>query len=267
MQKTKIEWCDMTWNPVTGCLHGCAYCYARRIAERFSTANKCHTFIGGHPIGKVHELKEPAIVSDKARKAPFPFGFEPTLHQYRLEEPQRHKKPQTIFVCSMADLFGDWVPDEWIEAVFDVCEKAPQHTYLFLTKNPRRYTELASVGKLPAAKNFWYGVTATDHQMAEASFRYLPAAWRGYNFYLSAEPLRGPINMSALENWPKWIIIGGMTGPGSKNRQPRYEWVQDLVAWASARSILVFMKGNLASTWGDDLIQEHPVGLLWPEEG
>ena len=95
MQKTKIEWCDMTWNPVTGCKLGCPYCYAAKLARRF---------------GK---------------------SFEPEFHSERLAQPAQIKKPQNIFVCSMADLFGEWVPDEWIKAVFDACAAAPQHRYLF----------------------------------------------------------------------------------------------------------------------------------------
>lgn len=228
--------------------------------------------VGGD--GSIHDLTEPMIrhTTGKNRDvgvhsdiAPFPYFFEPTFHRSRLSQPQKVKKRKRIFVCSMADLFGEWVPDEWIEAVFAACRKAPQHDYLFLTKNPARYGKLAGEGKLPDAKNFWYGTTATNHQMAESASRYLPATWR-YNLYLSMEPLQGAVNLSAMEQYPKWLIIGGMTGPGSKHKQPRYEWVADIVAWASARNIPVFMKGNLGPTWGGDLIKEHPAGMLWPEE-
>ncbi len=123
MNKTKIEWCDSTWNPVTGCLHGCEYCYARRIAERFGTLFKGDimpedeglTFLPDEP-NRFYELDEPAR-NDNGKLEPFPVNFYPTFHRYRLDEPQHMKKPQTIFVCSMADLFGDWVPYSWIEEV------------------------------------------------------------------------------------------------------------------------------------------------------
>ena len=127
MNKTKIEWCDSTWNPVTGCLHGCEYCYARRIAERFGGCD--------NPIDS-RELLQPMTITrrnGKAVDAPFPFGFEPTLLRYRLEEPQHIKEPQTIFVGSMADLFGRWVPTRWIVEVLDACAAAPQHRYMFLS--------------------------------------------------------------------------------------------------------------------------------------
>ena len=112
MNKTKIEWCDSTWNPVTGCKHDCPYCYARRISARYggwtTGGKKITANFGKAPA----ELKDPLLLehSDgKVTVAPYPFGFEPTFHRYRLDEPARKTKGQTIFVCSMADLFGKWV--------------------------------------------------------------------------------------------------------------------------------------------------------------
>ena len=115
--KTKIDWCDTTWNPVTGCLHGCEYCYARRIVERFG---------GLAPDNECHELEE-RNRDTRGKADPYPFGFAPTLHRYRLNQPKEWTEPRTIFVCSMADLFGDWVPLDWIQQVFAACREAPQH--------------------------------------------------------------------------------------------------------------------------------------------
>ncbi len=162
MNNTKIEWCDSTWNPVTGCLHGCEYCYARNQAKRFEGYGGADGKIITYNPLKISELYIPLTITRKNGKtvtAPYPFGFEPTFHRYLLDIPQHWKKPRTIFVCSMADLFGDWVPDEWIEEVFKACEKATQHRYLFLTKNPKRYGDLAKAGKLPQRENMWYGST------------------------------------------------------------------------------------------------------------
>lgn len=91
MNKTKIEWCDSTWNPVTGCKHGCDYCYARRIAGRFGTQLPDHS---GYPEahGGVHCLE------NKIKENPYPYLFEPTFLPFRLKEPERKTKPQTIFV-------------------------------------------------------------------------------------------------------------------------------------------------------------------------
>lgn len=254
MNKTKIEWADATWNPVTGCLHGCEYCYARRIAERFSTADKCNSFIGGHPIGKIHELEEPAIISESGRKSPYPFGFEPTFHRYRLCELQHKKKPQNIFVGSMADLFGDWVPDEWIKAVFYACKKASQHTYMFLTKNPMRYIKLMKKGLLLQTDNFWYGTTVTD---TKAEWFYSSV----HNTFLSLEPLLKPIRGAGYfgETPPKWMIIGAMTGPGSKQHQPKQEWVDEIVEAARDWKIPVFMKDSLIQIVGEEnMIRDFP---------
>lgn len=174
MNKTKIEWCDSTWNPVTGCLHGCEYCYARKIANRFGTIDKIIESAAeeGIDLGSAYfsnpdyfsELNEP-VRDENGKIKPYPYNFYPTLHRYRLNEPQKWTKSRTIFVCSMADLFGEWVPDEWIEAVFKACEKAPQHRYLFLTKNPARYLNLVKQGKLSllnANSNMWFGTSLTQ---------------------------------------------------------------------------------------------------------
>lgn len=259
MNKSKIEWCDMTWNPVTGCRHGCPYCYARRIAERFGGHDSAEgkTAVEITPYGLqnetgLHETVFSMPLTDKdgiTRAAPFPFRFEPHLRRERFDEPQHVKKPQTVFVCSMADLFGDWVPDEWIRAVFDACKAAPQHRYLFLTKNPWRYARLET--PLPEGKNFWFGASGVDHNSAEFAFRHLPPAWK-HNFFLSAEPLLGGINLGALRDWPRWIIIGAMTGPQSKRCQPRRDWITDMTKWADERGLPVFMKDSLIPIMGEE---------------
>ena len=155
--KTKIDWADATWNPVTGCLHGCEYCYARRIAERFGS-NLMPIFTN-YPV-----LDEPVRSGgfDCGKNQPYPFDFTPTFHRYRLDEPARWTRPRNIFVCSMADLFGEWVPDGWIQEVINACLAAPQHRFLFLTKNPGRYCHLERAGIMPKGDNFWFGATF-DH--------------------------------------------------------------------------------------------------------
>lgn len=102
MNRTKIEWCSHTWNVVTGCLHGCLYCYAARIYNRFGRS------------------------------------FEPQRHPERLRTPMKVKKPSRVFVSSTGDLFGKWVPEKWIREVIDISTLAHWHTFIFLTKNPER---------------------------------------------------------------------------------------------------------------------------------
>ena len=266
MNGTKIDWATKTWNPVTGCLHGCPYCYAANQAARF----------GGWTIGSLEgvkttdspcdlpELDYPKYVRRKNGKevvAPFPFGFKPTLHRYRLGDPAQMKKPQRIFVGSMTDLFGAWVPDLWIKAVFDACKAAPWHTYLFLTKNPQRYATLASLGELPALGNFWYGSTVTKEGAP-----FFGGNGVSYHAFLSVEPLLEPLN-AGLGSFgaAEWIIVGAMTGKGKKEHRPQREWVENIVEAAAITHAAVFMKDNLADVWGPDLIRDHPAGMLWPE--
>lgn len=258
MNKTKIEWADMTWNPVTGCLHKCEFCYARRIAERFGTLYKGPlpedeglSFLPDEPE-RFMELDEPAR-DEAGRVEPYPANFYPTLHRYKLDEPQRQKKPQTIFVCSMADLFGDWVPDEWIKAVFNACKQAPQHTYMFLTKDPKRYIKLARYLQLPANQNFWYGSTITNNKMPIFTSE-------KHNCFISVEPLLEELEYNRIGDLMRvdWIIIGAMTGPGSKYHQPECKWIKGIVKEARKVDIPIFMKDSLAPIWGSDLIREYP---------
>ena len=238
MNKTKIEWCDMTWNPVTGCLHGCEYCYARKMVKRF---------------GK--DIKHQCVYTlEEKTKSSYPFGFNPTFDRYRLDKPQKHKKPQNVFVCSMADLFGDWVPDEWIQEVFKACEAAPQHRYLFLTKNPRRYIVLFIKNILPVAKNMWFGTTTeTDEIPSFYSVK--------HNTFVSIEPIMAEFDCKGMawsNNNIDWAIIGAETGNRKGKVIPKREWIENIVENCRSAGVPVFLKDNLASVWGEPLIQEYP---------
>lgn len=253
MNKTKIDWCDSTWNPVTGCNHGCKYCYARGIAERFAPFDFPHLTEDG-VFKHLNDLKDPIITvckDEKERICAYPYGFEPTFHRYRLND-YIGKQGRNIFVCSMADLFGDWVPDSWIEEVFAACEKAPQHNYLFLTKNPARYVELINNTKFfPKAKsNMWFGYSLTR---GENSKWWNP----DYNVFVSIEPILEPIDMPFC----KWLIIGAETGRRKDKVIPKREWIEHLVYYCGKWNIPLFMKSSLADIWGEPLIQEFPAEL------
>lgn len=266
MNKTKIDWCDSTWNPVTGCFHGCEYCYARGIATRF----------GGNALGIKHLLNEPIVRNGKIQ--PYPFGFVPTFHRYRLDE-YVSKKGRNIFVCSMADLFGDWVPDSWINEVFAACERAPQHNYLFLTKNPGRYCDLYRSGKLPDKNNMWFGATYDHSNWSNHRIKGRPATFSvkgkmvhdagDYYFpmhpekrrFVSMEPLLYDIGEKIGSIGADWVIIGAETGKRKDKVIPKKEWVEHIVTYCNDNDIPVFMKSSLAEIWGESLIQEFPEGL------
>lgn len=255
--KTKIDWADATWNPVTGCLHDCEYCYARRIAERFS-ANQMPIF-ADYPV--LHEpvrctdtyayMRDTGISTGKIQ--PYPFGFLPTFHRYKLDEPQHWKKPRTIFVCSMADLFGDWVPDEWIEQVFQACEAAPQHRYLFLTKNPKRYVDLYRRNILPIGKGYWYGTTVTT---PEQPFFYSHVPDDNPHTFVSIEPIMGSFGI--IKDRPEWVIIGAETGNRKGKVVPRKEWIAEIAEACKRYRTPIFMKESLRGLMEADFRQEFP---------
>lgn len=147
----------------------------------------------------------------------------------------------------MADLFGEWVPDEWIEEVFKACEQAPQHRYLFLTKNPQRYIDLAKTGKLPAKENMWYGSTITDG--------YKPMFYsKEHNCFVSIEPLLGNFEKGSRELLEdiRWVILGAMTGPGSKEQQLEGEWIENILEVADQAGVPVFMKNSFIPIVGEE---------------
>lgn len=286
MNKSKIDWCDSTWNPVTGCLHGCKYCYARGIANRFGLGfapklgdvgmeGACK-YDSPEGLDTMLELEKPYVKNGKSQ--PYPMAFYPTFHKYHLND-YIGKKGRNIFACSMADLFGEWVPDSWIEEVFKACEKAPQHNYLFLTKNPGRYCDLHRSGILPDRDNMWFGATY-DHSnwcgeridgrpstfeidgkmVHDAGDFYFPMYPEKRRF-VSLEPLLYDIGARIGSIGADWVIIGAETGNRKDKVIPKKEWVEHIVTYCANNNIPVFMKESLADIWGEPLIQEFPKGL------
>lgn len=222
MQNTKIEWTDKVWNVTTGCCHNCSYCYAKRLAETRLRGRF------GYP------KDEP---------------FRPIFHPVRLEEPKKVRKPTHIFVSSMSDLFGDFFPNYVIKSVFKICRECPQHTFIFLTKNPRRYFDFD--GLLPG--NSWFGTTV---DCAENTWRieYLKQLRDNVVKFISFEPLLTPVypNLQFID----WIIIGAQTGPGGF--KPPRTWIDDIKIEARNRGAKIFEKNNLYNDKSKKLVQEFP---------
>ncbi|MBW1992655.1 MAG: DUF5131 family protein [Deltaproteobacteria bacterium] len=206
-----IEWACWTWNPVTGCRHGCPYCYARDIAARF--------YGNG--------------------------GFEPKFHPDRLSAPANTPMPKpyapvgerNVFVCSMADLFGEWVPQEWIDAVLEAVRAAPQWNFLFLSKNPQRM-----VG-IDWPDNAWVGTTVDCQKRvapAESAFSRIKARVK----FLSCEPLLEKLTFKNLKVFD-WLIIGPKR-VGAGHEQPDWRWVELLLFQARAAKLKVYFKPHLA---------------------
>lgn len=263
--KTRIDWADATWNPVTGCLHGCPYCYAREMANRFKGVRDSET--PPDADGKPKVLYAPCWKRTKAGKradAPYPYGFDPTFHCYRLDIPVRWQRPRNIFVCSMADLFGAWVPDEWIEEVFNVCRKAPQHRYLFLTKAPERFKELVENGvKFP--DNCWLGTSVTRSKDAEGNggmLDKLTDTWNvpGVRWFASIEPMLEKLSFQAIENLAvlDWVIIGAETGIRKNKVIPEKSWIDRIARRLRYYHVPFFMKESVRDLMGADFRQEYP---------
>ena len=195
-QGSGIEWTEATWNPVTGCTKispGCTHCYAERMAERLQSMGQQN----------------------------YRNGFELTLQPHMLELPLHWRRPQTVFVNSMSDLFHKDVPVEYIRDVFDVMRRAHWHRFQVLTKRSDRLVELAAGINWP--ENVWMGVSV---ESAAYTWRIDDLrATRARIKFLSLEPLLGPLPHLDLREMG-WVIVGGESGPKARPMNP--DWVRDL---------------------------------------
>lgn len=253
VNRSGIEWCDHTWNPITGCRHGCDYCYARRMTARFAgdvrlnkMAKKDYSLVPAADGGEDLYVLDSPMMNETGKPLVYPFGFAPTLHKYRMNYPGKLKMGRNIFVGAMSDIFGKWVPDSWLDEIFEVCMNHPIHNYLFLTKNPERYLQY---GIPKGQSNFWYGTTVTRRSEMRR-IGHLPAQARTF---VSIEPLLEDVH--ADDCWAlqevDWIIIGAETGRNKQKVIPCLGWIGDIVSAADAADVPVFMKDSLVHIVGE----------------
>lgn len=211
LNRTGVEWAQWSWNPITGCLNGCDYCYAARMAKRLHGR-------AGYPDD------EP---------------FAPTLHSDRLQEPSRLRRPSVIFLESMGELWGYWVPKDWQDAILKVVRENPRHIFLNPTKNPGGL--FWHEGPLP--ENLWVGLSldTVDRVDDLETFGQVEHETK----FLSCEPLLEDVTTSP--RWSldgiRWLIVGAQTGPGA---QPIDRAVlAKLISQARSHDIPLFIKDNV----------------------
>ena len=212
MSKSKIEWTETTWNPVTGCTKvspGCKNCYAERMAKRLKAMGQKN----------------------------YTNNFELTCHPHMLQKPLEWKKGNMVCVNSMSDLFHKEVPDSFIQSAFKIMTEATQHKFQVLTKRSERLYELNGNGNLDWRKNIWMGVSVENSEYLYRidDLRKTDAAVK----FLSLEPLLGPLpamNLSGID----WVIVGGESGPGA--RPMREDWVEDIKNQCITAGIPFFFK-------------------------
>jgi len=222
--KSKIEWTDATWNPVTGCRQipgakgapsGCDRCYAKTLLDTRMRANPTSARYG--------------------------LPFETVLmHSERLDQPLRWKRPRRIFVNSLSDLFHEHVTDAFIAKVFATMAAAPQHSFQVLTKRPERMRNLLR-SKIRASDNVWLGtsVSTKADEWRIGSLVWVPAKVR----FLSVEPLLGPIELGPLamiRGGIQWVIVGGESGRGARPMHPA--WARSVRDQCAAAGVPFFFK-------------------------
>ena len=229
--KTKIEWTEYSWNPVTGCTKislGCQNCYAERMALR------------------LHAMGSPGYAK----------GFHLSLHPELVDQPLRWRLPRVVFVNSMSDLFHESVPIDFVKKIFHVMNRCPQHTFQILTKRSERLRKLSDA--LNWTHNIWMGVTVESNEYV---LRINDLARTGARVkFLSCEPLLGPIPNPDLTHID-WVIVGGESGPGA--RVMKQEWAIALLKLCQKNNVPYFFKqwGGLHKKKAGRILQ----GRTWDE--
>lgn len=218
---TGIEWTEATWNPVAGCTiasPGCSNCYAMRMAHRLAA------------IGQEKYQGLTRVTGGRAK-----WNGNIFLDHASLTLPLSWKKGRLIFVNSMSDLFHKDVPLDYIQKVFDVMRKSPQHTYQILTKQADRLLEVNS--ELVWPNNVWMGVSV---ELAAYSWRIEDLAKTSAKVkFLSLEPLLGPLDNLTLDSID-WVIVGGESGPGARPMKP--EWARSIKDQCLAANVAFHFK-------------------------
>lgn len=210
MAQSSIEWTGMTWNPTTGCSkisQGCKYCYAEVMTRRL----------------KAMGLEKYAN------------GFELALHSETLKIPYSWKKPQTVFVNSMSDLFHEKVPLSYIKKVFKVMNENSKHTFQVLTKRANLLFEFHE--ELNWTENIWMGVSVEDEKVL-SRVDFLRKTNAKIKF-LSCEPLLAPLpnlNLTGID----WVIVGGESG--RRPRPMKEEWVEEIRLKCEMKNVPFFFK-------------------------
>lgn len=234
MAQSSIEWTEMTWNPTTGCNKlsaGCKFCYAEVMSKRLQ-----------------------AMGIDKYKD-----GFKIRIHPESLNIPYTwSKKPKTVFVNSMSDLFHKDVPIEFIQRVFKVMNDNPMHTFQVLTKRPELVAQYDAAGLLNWTKNIWMGTSVENEKVIQRVdyLRYTKAHVK----FLSCEPLIGPLPSLDLTNI-NWVIVGGESGHGA--RPIKKEWVDEIRINCQKKKVPFFFKqwGKAAFNYDQDdptIDKAHP---------
>ena len=231
MAETQIEWTDATWNPVAGCnivSAGCTHCYAMEMARRLEAMGVAKY------AGLTRRSGKRSIWNGIVRE-----------DRSALDIPRRWRKPRTIFVNSMSDLFHEAVSDAFILDVWRVMRETPRHNYQILTKRPERMASIVSTLIKDVLPNVWLGTSIENADVVDRidHLRTVPAAIR----FLSFEPLIGPVGPVDLSDI-HWAIVGGESGRSA--RPIREEWIDEIYAQCLGYDTAFFFKQW--GTWGKD---------------
>ena len=258
---TKIEWVKnpdgsqgYTWNPITGCLNGCPYCYVRKLAN--GRLKKRYQVSDDYSL-------PPRTDRIKGYSDPFYPRFWP--EKFKDLVGIGDKAPRGIFVCNMSDLFGIGVPEKWTRHVLEAIGNQTRHRFYLLTKQPQNLAKFS-----PFPDNCWVGVSCTNQAQFTVACDYLSKIESTVKF-ISFEPLLGSMQTSDYI-WQElylggisWVICGAQTKP---DVMPEISWVREIVDAADKVGVKVFLKDNLGplleenrAEWAFDIMKDYSMYL------
>jgi len=255
MKRSRIEWCDHEWNPITGCLDECQRCAYDKILKTFGGVDYRFNLSRHEMYRQDGELRilDSEFISEVGHKCYYPFGILPTYHRYRLKRIDI-KTGKNILCGSIGEMFGHapWCYEE----IFNVCKSHAHNNYLFLSGTG--YRELWLKGILPMQNNLWYG--SVIYKKEDTVF-----CAGGYQHFLYINP-QEDLDMAKHRYNPKWIVIGTKGCMyGGKACLPQKSWVENIISYAAMKNIPVFMESTLEPLFPEGIRQDYPEQLMWSQ--
>jgi len=256
MNRTKLEWADHSWNPITGCGNQCDRCQYKSIINGLTCGDYRQNLSQTDLYREDGDLKilDDSFKSETGAESKYPFGYLPTYHRYRLDRLERLKTGKNIVCGTIGEMFGYYSTANCYEEIFDTCKDNQQHNYLFLSETG--YHDLW-IGDLPMQDNMWYG--SVVYGSGDLIF-----AAKGYHHFLYINPVEDLASLLLkLHVHAEWIVIGTGGCRYRKNTLPPKEWIDNILEFTDLLQIPVYMEKCFSEMYPDGLRKEYPPQLRW----
>jgi len=257
MNRSKIEWVDHEWNPITGCTENCKKCAYNRFILGFGGADYRFNLskVDMYQMGDDLMILNNEFILETGHRSDYPFGLLPTYHRYRLNRLGVLSTGKNVLCGSIGEMFG--YDESWCyEEIFNTCRHYFQNNYLFLSSNPAGYVGLQSL--LPTEDNMWYGSVIYSTE----DYIYTSGEHNCFIYANPKEDLAG--HLLDLDIRADWLIVG-ISGCryGDKKQLPEKQWIDNLIEYAQGLNIPVFIESGICIGYQQPLKKDYPDQLMW----